>query len=360
MSQCRKPCGRPKPVPSGLRAILLSAALLFAAAAAASAPARAAEWASAEYGFALDLPEGREWLTPELTSLDQSAIGPSIAPIIALADLQSGRAFMVFAQERDRDEHGWGLAQVNALHHALVHSWSGHDPSGCHCIFQGMPAYECGARRVRVEGSGFVRITAVMSDRFRYCVVREKFPGDPADDQELEAMRRSFRLTGHPQPPPPAPPETNWIAWSAAAGGVLLLAALGFTLLWRRRGRGNGQKRMRYRYSKKAQELAGNTARDWATPAADAEPLIAPPRSVLAEQERDAKRMAGASRDLLTRGVVGSFMSLTQAPDPSELHTEPNTGPLKLDRRFLKGQELPPEEDGDGNEPSVPQADAPG
>jgi len=350
MSQCRKPYVRPQPITNVLRAILLSTAAILAAAAAASAPARAAEWTSAEYGFALDLPEDREWITPELTSLDQSSIGPSIEPVIALADLRSGRAFMVFAEERDRDERGWGLAQVNALHHALVHSWSGNDPSGYHCTLRGMPAYECGARRVRVEGSGVVRITAVMTDRFSYHVIREKLHGDPADDQELEAMRRSFRLTGNPQPPPPAPPETNWIVWSAAAGGVLLLAALGFTLLWRRRGRGNGQKRMRYRYSKKAQDLAGNTARDWAEPAADAEPLIAPPRRGLASQERDVKRMAEASTDHLAESVIGSFMSLSQAPDPSELRTQPNTGPLKLDRRFLKGQDLPPEADTEGEE----------
>jgi hypothetical protein len=292
------------------------------------AAASAAEWTSPEYGFRLRLPEGNDW--------QQISPGFSPSPEFALEDAPSGRRFMVFVFGREYSEREWDLSAITNLQWTIRKTFNSDNPAGSRFTFEGLPAYECSAELIKHEVSGLIRVTAVLTEKYSYWIIREKAPGDPAADADLEALRQSFRFTAKPNPPPPPPQTPAWVKWTTGGAIAAALAVIVFLLVRSLRGSGKKKpRRMRYTYSEKAQELAGRPAAG-GEGGNDVRRPIPSPGHGPAELEQAMKSAAQGAGRLGIPAIVDSLLSPTQASEPSASGTRPDATPLKLDRRFLK------------------------
>jgi len=297
--------------------------------------AQASEWTSPECGFKLRLPEGNDW----------QQISPSFSPPpeFALEDAPSGRRFLVFVFGRDDHEREWDLSAITNLQWTIRKAFNSNDPVGSWFSFEGLPAYECSAEFVKHEISGRIRVTAILTSRYRYWIVREKAPGDPAADADLEALRRSFQFTAKPNPPPPPPKTAAWIMWTTGGAIAAVLAAIVCLLVRSLRGGGSKKpRRMRYTYSEKAQELAGKPA-PGKKGGREVRRLIPFPGSGPAGVEQAMKSKGPGEGRLLIPTIVDALTAPSESPESAEPGAKPDTSPLKLDRRFLKDGKRPKE-----------------
>ncbi len=307
------------------------ALLALLAAAGMGAGALASEWASADYGFKVTCPDGGNWKPVKIGLLREPVF--ALAEVDAVIPARVHRGFSVEAYARESKQYDWCDSGINIVHRALANQHRARKISGRLSTFNGLPAYECTAELVRPDDVGQVRITGILTDRYWYYISIVKFPGDPAADPELQAMFRSFQLTGHPRPPPPPPLMPAWLPGVAVIAIAVVVAASGLLLVQRLRRNRTRPRRMRYTYSEKAQELAGNRP-DAGTAAGRVEVSLG---WDLGQQEREMKSALRSPNLLVARGIAGPLMSMSPPPpDPKEFGKHLGTSPLKLDRRFLK------------------------
>lgn len=333
--------GRLRLVPHRFAACAWFALIWLAFSLNSSAPA--SEWANPKYGFKLRLPPGDNWQPIKASFMPE--------PDFAIEDAPSGRRFLVFVWDRSDDEHEWDLSAITNLQYTVRKAFNSNNPVGSWLNFEGLPAYECSAERIINNVSGRIRVTAILTAKYRYLIIREKAPGDPASDPDLEALRLGFQFTEKPSPPPPPPKTAPWVWWTGGGGIALVLGAIAFLLVRSLRGGGRQKKpkRMRYAYSEKAQELAGKPAAGGGRGSQARRPTVSP--DFIPPEIGKAMRPQGlGDAQFLITAIVNWLTAPTRARRSAESKAKSEAGPLKLDRRFLEDskKEKPGEEENPG------------
>jgi hypothetical protein len=213
---------------------ILPALLPVLAAALLAAPgAGARERVLKRQNFAFSVPEGSGWTD---VAGDERWVDPAVLMTTG------GREFVILVRDRPEEFGTWGKSAVRWVDGILEREISvGMEYTTAE--LHGLPALEFHGGIAREGQSGRIAGTLLLTDEYIYVIMCIAFSGDPREDDDLAAMRSSFRFLGPPEPPP----KVQWITWVAA--GITGLIVLGLGLFLReiigRRGKEPRRRRMR-------------------------------------------------------------------------------------------------------------------